>query len=88
MLFILSTVTKTSASDWAHIKPEIYSVVTEFFTSGEALISDEDAIRSSDTAIHEDDDETVAMIKELLETRIRPAIQEDGGDLVFKGFDR
>lgn len=35
----------------------------------------------------QDDSETVAMIKELLETRIRPAVQDDGGDIVYKGFD-
>ena len=39
---------------------------------------------SPDTAIQDDDSEVVAMIKELLETRIRPAVQEDGGDIVFK----
>lgn len=41
----------------------------------------------SDTAPDEDDDEVVQLIKELLDTRIRPAVQEDGGDIVFKGFD-
>ena len=40
----------------------------------------------SDTAIHEDDDEVVATIKELLETRIRPYVQDDGGDLIYKGW--
>jgi len=35
----------------------------------------------------QDDSETVAMIKELLETRIRPAVQDDGGDIVYRGFD-
>ena len=40
--------------------------------------------RTSNTAIHEDDSEVVAMIKELLETRIRPAVMEDGGDIVFQ----
>jgi Fe-S cluster biogenesis protein NfuA len=41
----------------------------------------------SDTAADDDDDEVVQLIKELLDTRIRPAVQEDGGDIVFKGFD-
>jgi Fe-S cluster biogenesis protein NfuA len=46
-----------------------------------------DALARDDTAVHADDSELVAMIKELLETRIRPAVAEDGGDIIFKGFD-
>jgi Fe-S cluster biogenesis protein NfuA len=46
-----------------------------------------DAAINSDTLISPDDSEVVAMIKELLETRIRPAVQEDGGDIFFEGFD-
>lgn len=52
--------------------------------AGEPLISDTDSTGRSDTAINDDDSEVVAMIKELLETRIRPAVMEDGGDIVFK----
>ncbi len=44
-------------------------------------------MQASDTAIADDDDEVVAMIKELLDTRIRPAVRDDGGDIVYKGFD-
>lgn len=51
--------------------------------AGDELFTDQSAM-SPDTAIQEDDSEVVAMIKELLETRIRPAVQEDGGDIVFK----
>ena len=52
---------------------------------GDPLFTDADsASASSNTAIHEDDSEVVAMIKELLETRIRPAMQEDGGDIRFQ----
>ena len=52
---------------------------------GDPLFTDADtAATSSNTAIHEDDSEVVAMIKELLETRIRPAVQEDGGDISFQ----
>ena len=50
---------------------------------GEPLLLDEAAAAASDTAIHDDDSEVVAMIKELLETRIRPAVQEDGGDITY-----
>ena len=52
-----------------------------FFASGLPIVSDE--LPSQDTVITEEDDETVSMIKELLDTRIRPTVQEDGGDIVF-----
>lgn len=52
--------------------------------SGDPLISETDSTGRSDTAINDDDSEVVAMIKELLETRIRPAVMEDGGDIVFQ----
>jgi NFU1 iron-sulfur cluster scaffold homolog, mitochondrial len=49
--------------------------------------SDDAELVAAGTAIADDDDEIVAMIKELLETRIRPAVAEDGGDIVYKGWD-
>ena len=52
-------------------------------SAGDPLFTDP-AAQASDTAISEDDSEVVAMIKELLETRIRPAVMEDGGDIVFQ----
>lgn len=51
--------------------------------AGDELFTDQSAV-APDTAISEDDSEVVAMIKELLETRIRPAVMEDGGDIVFQ----
>eukprot|EP00878_Enallax_costatus_P007486 GHUV01007841.1.p1 GENE.GHUV01007841.1~~GHUV01007841.1.p1 ORF type:complete len:285 (+),score=95.07 GHUV01007841.1:173-1027(+) len=81
------TVTKTDQYNWPVLKPGVFAAIMDFFSSGEPLFTDEEALQASDTAIHEDDDEVVAMIKELLETRIRPAVQEDGGDIVYKGFD-
>eukprot|EP01018_Ginkgo_biloba_P019192 Gb_33509 [translate_table: standard] len=59
----------------------------DFYTSGKPLFLDSKTAASMDTAINEDDDETVAMIKELLETRIRPAVQDDGGDIEYRNFD-
>jgi NFU1 iron-sulfur cluster scaffold homolog, mitochondrial len=89
------TVTKAADANWAHIKPEVFSLITEAVTSGEQIVNTversaagdgqdggEDTLSASD-----DDSEVVAMIKELLETRIRPAIQEDGGDIEFRGFE-
>eukprot|EP00898_Chlorokybus_atmophyticus_P003415 jgi/Chlat1/4074/Chrsp26S04114 len=82
------SVTKTEDVDWAVLKPEIFASVMDHFTSGQPLLMDEEMMNAADTAISEDDDETVAMIKELLDTRIRPAVQEDGGDITYKGFDQ
>ncbi|CAL5221699.1 g3936 [Coccomyxa viridis] len=80
------TVTKSDEYVWSVLKPEIFAAIMEHFTSGDPLFTDP-AAQTSNTAISEDDSEVVAMIKELLETRIRPAVMEDGGDIVFQGFD-
>lgn len=81
------TVSKDAEHQWSILKPEIYSSIMEFFTSGHPLFTDpESAAGSQDTVILDTDSEVVAMIKELLDTRVRPAIQEDGGDLEYRGF--
>ncbi|KXN89804.1 NifU-like protein 4, mitochondrial [Leucoagaricus sp. SymC.cos] len=84
------TVSKDSENTWAVVKPEIYSILMEHFSSGQALFrsqEDQEAAGPQDTRILDTDSETVAMIKELLETRVRPAIMEDGGDIEYRGFD-
>jgi NFU1 iron-sulfur cluster scaffold homolog, mitochondrial len=82
------TVTKSDDYAWAVIKPDVFAAITEFFASGDPVLLDaEDDPTSAAHMIDEDDDEVVAMIKELLETRIRPAVQEDGGDIGFRAFD-
>eukprot|EP00955_Chlamydomonas_euryale_P088883 364418-Chlamydomonas_euryale.AAC.24 len=72
---------------WAVLKPDIFAAIMDHFTSGDPLLLDAEGLAASGTAIHEDDSEVVAMIKELLETRIRPAVQEDGGDIVYQNFE-
>jgi NFU1 iron-sulfur cluster scaffold homolog, mitochondrial len=86
------TVTKDPAVDWAVVRPEIFEVVMDYFMDDAAVsVFDGDAGGpggwNSDTAIGEDDSEVVAMVKELLETRVKPAVAEDGGSIVFRGFD-
>lgn len=76
----------TDDLEWALLKPEIFSILTELLTSGVPVIS-ESATLSNDMDFNEDDDEVVAMIKELIFTRIRPAIQDDGGDIEFVNFE-
>lgn len=90
------TVTKAGDANWAHIKPEVFSLITEAVTSGEQIVnivenrskeSGQEGGEADSLGFDENDSEVVGMIKELLETRIRPAIQDDGGDIEFRGFD-
>ncbi|NWZ42871.1 NFU1 protein, partial [Brachypodius atriceps] len=80
------TITKESEDlDWNLLKPDIYATIMDFFASGLPVVTDE--APRTDTAASEEDDEVVLMIKELLDTRIRPTVQEDGGDVIYKGFE-
>mmetsp|Transcript_27707 Transcript_27707/g.85669 ORF Transcript_27707/g.85669 Transcript_27707/m.85669 type:complete len:238 (-) Transcript_27707:356-1069(-) len=80
------TVSKDEEGAWATIKPHVFSHIMDFFAEGSDAIASGDAV-ASDTEILDTDSEVVAMIKELIEVRIRPAVQEDGGDIFFRGFD-
>ncbi|KAF8931672.1 scaffold protein Nfu/NifU N terminal-domain-containing protein [Dissophora ornata] len=83
------TITKDQDAIWQLMKPDIYSAIMDFFASGQPIISEgaEGENVHNDTMINEDDSETVQMIKELLDTRIRPSIQDDGGDIEYRGFE-
>ena len=78
------TITKEEGREWYLLKPSILGVIMEHFTAGRPVLLD-DAATPGDTG-HEDDDEIVAQIKELLDTRVRPAVAMDGGDIVYQGF--
>ncbi len=80
------TVTKTANKDWMLLKPAILGAIMEHFTSGQRLFTDDGT--ASSHAASDDDDELVSQIKELLDTRVRPAVAQDGGDILFHGFDR
>ncbi|NNF24540.1 MAG: NifU family protein [Rhodobacteraceae bacterium] len=82
------TVTKTEATDWDHVKPSILGAIMEHFQSGQPVMEG-DAGGSDGHAAHDGPDaEVVGQIKELLDTRVRPAVAQDGGDITFHGFDR
>ncbi|MCS6985923.1 MAG: NifU family protein [Sphingomonadaceae bacterium] len=72
--------------DWAELKPQVLAVLAEHFASGAPLLADVAAAEP----VHDDpaDAEIVARIRELLDTRIRPVVAGDGGDVVYRGFDR
>jgi Fe-S cluster biogenesis protein NfuA len=82
------TVSK-DGGDWAHLKPAILGSIMEHFMSGAPIIgsSDERAAAETEGEFYEPADiNVVNTIKELLETRVRPAVAQDGGDITFKGF--
>ena len=80
------TVTKDS-SDWQHLKPAILGAIMEHYMSGAPLLADgETASAEAEEFFDEKDAETVATIKDLIETRVRPAVANDGGDITFRGF--
>ena len=71
--------------DWKHLKPAILGAVMEHFTRGLPLM--EGGADETEETYSEEDSEVVGQIKELIETRVRPAVAADGGDIIFKGFD-
>jgi Fe-S cluster biogenesis protein NfuA len=81
------SVTKTDG-DWRHLKPAILGAIMEHFTR-ELPVMTVAATEDGDKpdAYSPEDSEIVEQIKELLETRVRPAVASDGGDIIFKGFD-
>ncbi|MFO1204077.1 MAG: NifU family protein [Tabrizicola sp.] len=81
------TVTKADDVDWPHIKPQILGAIMEHYQSGAPVIEGEGAAGGHAEHSGEDGD-VVRQIKELLDTRVRPAVAQDGGDITFHGFDR
>jgi len=84
------TVTKADG-DWQHLKPSILGAIMEHYMSGAPLLADgsvgnDEARDEEDEFFNEDDADTVAQIKDLIETRVRPAVANDGGDITFRGF--
>ena len=81
------TVTKGDV-DWGHIKPAVLGAIMEHFQSGQPVMA-ADAQAAGGHADHDGPDaEIVGQIKELLDTRVRPAVAQDGGDITFHGFDK
>ena len=76
------SITKDDSREWFTIKPGILAAIMEHYASGMPVIE-----ASTDQADDTDDDETVQQIKHLLDTRVRPAVAMDGGDIVFKSFE-
>jgi len=88
--FDFITVTKNDG-DWQHLKPAILGTIMEHFMSSQPVMAtpDQGLDRDFDGEFYDKaDEEIVATIKELLETRVRPAVAQDGGDITFRGYEK
>ena len=83
------TVTKADGIAWDHIKPALLGAIMEHYQSGIPVMEGVAPQAGDGHRAHEGEDgDIVAQIKELLDTRVRPAVAQDGGDITFHGFDR
>lgn len=84
------TITKDEELDWAHLKPAILAGIMEHFMAGEPVMASANTGDFSDSSedefYDEGDENVVSTIKELIETRVRPAVAQDGGDITFRGY--
>ena len=78
------TVSKAADLDWLRFKPVVLAAIMDHFTSGQPVMTG--AAPTADASGDQDDD-VVSQIKELLETRVRPAVAQDGGDIIFHSFE-
>jgi Fe-S cluster biogenesis protein NfuA len=76
------TVTKTPSQQWDVMKPQVLAAIMDHFTSGAEVIEGGELAGGES-----EDDEIAAQIKELIDTRVRPAVAQDGGDIIFRGFE-
>ena len=78
------TITKSETTEWQALKPQVLGAIMEHFIAGRPVVEGDENILDED--VLPEDMEIVAQIKELLDTRVRPAVASDGGDIVFRGF--
>ena len=79
------SVTKAAGEEWPDLKPAILGAIMDHYLSGDPVALEGAKLGE---AAGSDDDPVVRQIKELIETRVRPAVAQDGGDIVFHGFER
>ena len=80
------TITKRNDKDWHLMKPGLLGVIMEHFTENRPVIISDDENSKSGSSVQDEDEDVVLQIKELLYTRVRPAVAQDGGDIVFEDF--
>ncbi|MEG9861515.1 MAG: NifU family protein [Parvularculales bacterium] len=84
--FITVTKAPESGDDWQQLKPAVLMAIVDHFSAGQPLLLDDEA-RSAHAEHGGADSETATAIQEILDTRIRPAVAQDGGDVLFHGFE-
>ena len=80
------TITKRDDKDWHLMKPGLLGVIMEHFTANRPILISDDENSKSSSSVQDQDEDVVSQIKELLYTRVRPAVAQDGGDIVFEDF--
>jgi len=78
------TVTKDEASHWEALKPILLTTIMDHFLSGKPVMNKAGEVKAASS---EEDSDLVKQIKELIETRVRPAVAQDGGDIIYRGFE-
>jgi len=81
------TVTKAAGEDWYALKPAVLGAIMEHFMSGDPVLEPGGEL-AEDAAPDEEEDELAKQIRELIDSRVRPAVAQDGGDIIFRGFER
>jgi Fe-S cluster biogenesis protein NfuA len=81
------TVTKAGGEDWYALKPAVLGAIMEHFLSGDPVV-EPDTHLADEAEPSGEEDELVKQIRELIDTRVRPAVAQDGGDIIFRGFER
>ena len=77
------TITRSTAENWETLKPQLLTAIMDHFVAGKPVMVSVGSVAVSD----ENDSDVVKQIKELIETRVRPAVAQDGGDIIFRGFE-
>lgn len=81
------TITKAESANWLTLKTLVMGALMEHFSAGLPVMTDEHLHTTSASSASDDDDDIVRQIKEILDTRVRPAVAADGGDIVFDSFE-
>ena len=82
------TVTKAEGQDWYALKPAVLGALMEHYKSGDPVIAPDAELNQEVGGVSDVGDEIVKQIKELIDTRVRPAVAQDGGDIIFHGFEK
>lgn len=83
------TITKSDDTQWQHLKPMVLGSIMEHLMANEPVVVDRDIEQGVEKEFFDESDSAiVGTIKELLETRVRPAVAQDGGDIAFRGFEK